>query len=85
MPAKAILAVVRPPDLAGKTWRRLAAQQLAELVAVDRRIKALTKELEVMVLARRLRLMDQPGTEQRAARCRDAEVGVLVRAAGLEQ
>jgi transposase len=32
--AKAILAGVRPRDLAGKTRRRLAAEQLAELVAV---------------------------------------------------
>jgi transposase len=35
--AKAILASVRPRDLAGKTRRRLAAEQLAELVTVDKR------------------------------------------------
>ena len=47
--AKAILASVRPRDLAGKTRRRLAVEQLAELVAVEKKIKALTKELKAMV------------------------------------
>ena len=37
--AKAILAGVRPRDLAGKTRRRLAAEQLAELVAVEKKDK----------------------------------------------
>src|SRR5690348_13719702 len=37
--AKAILASVRPRDLAGKTRRRLAVEQLAELVAVEKKIK----------------------------------------------
>jgi len=41
--AKAILASVRPRDLAGKTRRRLAVEQLAELVAVEKKIKASTK------------------------------------------
>jgi transposase len=41
--AKAILASMRPRDLAGKTRRRLAAEQLAELVIVDKKIKALNK------------------------------------------
>ena len=50
--AKAILASVRPRDLVGKTRRRLAAEQLAELVAVEKKIKASTKELKTMVLAR---------------------------------
>jgi hypothetical protein len=44
--AKAILALVRPRDLAGKTRRRLTVEQLAELVAVDKKLKALTKELK---------------------------------------
>ena len=59
--AKAILASVRPRDLAGKTRRRLAAEQLAELVVVDRKITAVTKELKVMVVAVGSRLMDLPG------------------------
>jgi transposase len=59
--AKAILASVRPRDLAGKTRRRLAAEQLAELVAIEKKMKALTKELKTMVLARGSTLMDLPG------------------------
>ena len=35
--AKAILAGVRPRDLVGKTQRRLAAEQLAELVVIEKR------------------------------------------------
>jgi hypothetical protein len=37
--AKAILASVRPRDMAGKTRRRLAVEQLAELVVVEKKIK----------------------------------------------
>ena len=59
--AKAILASVRPRDLAGKTRRRLAADQLAELVAVDKKIKALTKEIKAIFVASGSRLMDLPG------------------------
>ena len=59
--AKAILASVRPRDLAGKTRRRLAVEQLTELVAVEKKIKASTKELKAMVLARGSTLMDLPG------------------------
>lgn len=59
--ARAILFSVRPRDLAGKTRRRLAAEQLAELVAVEKRIKASTKQLKAIVLARGSTLMDLPG------------------------
>jgi transposase len=59
--AKAILASTCPRDLAGKTRRRLAAQQLTDLVAVEKRSKALTKELKAMVIARGSTLMDLPG------------------------
>ena len=62
--AKVILASVRPRDLAGKTRRRLAAEQLAELVVVEKKIKTLTKELKAMVLARGSTLMDLPGSGQ---------------------
>ena len=35
MQAKAMLASVRPRDIAGRTRHRIAAEELAELVAVD--------------------------------------------------
>ena len=41
--AKTILAMVKPRDVAGKTRRRLAAEQIAELVTVEKKIKTLTK------------------------------------------
>lgn len=50
--AKVMLATVRPRDIAGKTRRRIAAEELAELVAVEAKIKKATAELKAMVLAR---------------------------------
>jgi len=46
------LASARPRDIAGKTRRRIAAEGLAELVAVDAKIKLATAELKAMVLKR---------------------------------
>jgi transposase len=59
--AKTILATVKPRDVAGKTRRRLAAEQIAELVAIEKKIKALTRELKEMVLASGSTLMELPG------------------------
>jgi len=59
--AKTMLAGVRPRDVAGRTRRRIAAEELAELIAVDSKIKKATAELKVMVLARNSRLMDIHG------------------------
>jgi len=77
--AKAILASVRPRDLAGKTRRRLAAEQLAELVAVEKKIKASTKELKVVVLARGSTLMDLRGVGPVVAARILADVGDVSR------
>ncbi len=60
--AKAILATVRPRDIAGKTRRRIAAEELADLVAVEAKIKKATAELKTMVGVRGSRLMEiRPG------------------------
>src|SRR5687768_13574971 len=59
--AMAMLGGVRPRDVAGKTRRRVAAEELAELTAVDAKIKRATAELKAMVLARHSRLMDIHG------------------------
>ena len=77
--AKAILASVRPRDLAGKTRRRLAAEQLAELVVVEKKVKTLTKELKAMVLARGSTLMDLPGVGPVVAARILADVGDVTR------
>ncbi len=55
--AKALLASVRPRDIPGKTCRRIAAEELAELVTVEAKIKKATAELKVLVLARGCRLI----------------------------
>lgn len=52
--AKAMLATVRPRDIAGKTRRRMAAEEIADLVAVDAKLKKITTESRV-----RKRLVDQ--------------------------
>ena len=59
--AKAILAGVRPRDVVGKTRRRLAAEQLVELVAVEQKIKVMSKELKAMVEASGSTLTELPG------------------------
>src|SRR6187200_3391621 len=77
--AKAILASVRPRDLPGKTRRRLAVEQLTELVAVDKKIKELTKELKQMVKASGSRLMELRGVGPVVAARTLADVGDVAR------
>ena len=59
--AKKMLAGVRPRDVAGRTRRRMAVEELADLVAVDAKLKALNAELKAAVLARGSHLMDIHG------------------------
>jgi transposase len=77
--AKAMLAGVRPRDVAGKTRRRIAAEELAELMVVDSKIKKATAELKVMVLARDSRLMDIHGVGPVVAARILADVGDVTR------
>jgi transposase len=77
--AKAMLASVRPRDIAGKTRRRIAAEELAELIAVDAKIKKATAELKAMVLARKSRLMDIHGVGPVVAARILADVGDVAR------
>jgi transposase len=74
-----MLASVRPRYVAGKTCRRLAAEELAELVAVEAKMKKATAELKVMVLARRSRLMDLLGVGPVIAARVLADVGDVAR------
>jgi len=77
--AKAILATVRPRDIAGKTRRRIAAEELADLVAVEAKIKEATTELKALVKARGSRLMDLPGVGPVVAARTLADVGDIAR------
>ncbi|HZB21887.1 MAG TPA: hypothetical protein VE463_18765, partial [Blastococcus sp.] len=49
--AKALLATVRPRDLAGRTRRQLAAELLADIVVLDRKLKDSEKRLTEAVAA----------------------------------
>src|SRR3954451_18788543 len=59
--AKAMLATVRPRDVAGKTRRRIAAEELNDLVGVDKKLKAINADLRAAVAARHSHLMDIHG------------------------
>jgi len=77
--AKKLLASVRPRDIAGKTRRRIAAEELTELTAIDAKIKTATAELKSIVLARDSRLMDLPGVGPVVAARILADVGDVTR------
>src|SRR5512141_442420 len=59
--AKQLLATVKPRSLVGKTTRRMAVEEIADLVATDTRLKALIKELATAVRDRGAHLMELPG------------------------
>jgi transposase len=69
---------VRPRDLASKTRRRLAVEQLGQLVVVDRKIKELTK-LKALVVASGSGLMDLTATGPVVAARILADVGDVAR------
>ena len=77
--ARAMLASVRPRDVAGKTRRRIAAEELTELIAVETKIKKATAELKDMVLARQSRLMEIHGVGAVVAARILADVGDVTR------
>jgi transposase len=77
--AKEILAGVRPRDLVGKTRRRLAAEQLADLVVIEKKMKAMAKELKALVEASGSNLMDLPGVGPIVAARVLADVGEVAR------
>ena len=47
--ARALIATIRPRDLVGKTRRRLAVELIVELEVIDKKIKAIEKELAALV------------------------------------
>jgi transposase len=77
--AKTLLAGVRPRTLVGKTTRRMAVEELADLVRVDTKLKALNRELKAAVLARGSHLMDLHGIGPAGAARILADVGDIAR------
>ncbi|WP_227463455.1 IS110 family transposase [Nocardioides lijunqiniae] len=77
--AREILFRRRPRDIAGKTCKRLALEQLEDLTVIDRRIKTSDKELKALVIASGSKLMDLPGIGPIAAARILADVGDVSR------
>ncbi len=70
--AKALLATVRPRELAGKTRRRMAVEELTDLVAVDAKLKKINAELKTAVLLAARAAQDprrRPDTSPRSSSC----------------
>jgi transposase len=77
--AKKLLASVRPRDIAGKTRRRVAADELADLVAVEKKVKELTRQIEAHVIERGSHLGDLYGVGPVVAGRILADVGDVAR------
>ncbi|MFJ8583006.1 transposase [Micromonospora sp. NPDC093277] len=77
--AKALLAKVRPCDVAGKTRRRVAAELISDLERVYRRKKAADKELKELVAATGSTLMDLHSIGPSGAARLLVEVGDITR------
>jgi transposase len=77
--AKAMLATVRPRDIAGKTRRRMAAEELADLVVVDTKLKKIKAELKAMVVDRGSTLLQIYGIGPSGAARTLADVGDITR------
>lgn len=77
--AKALLATVRPRDIAGKTRRRVAAELVGDLERIYARRKAADKELIDLVRATGSNLLDLPGIGPSGAARLLVEVGDITR------
>src|SRR5580765_669396 len=77
--AKALLATVRPRDIAGKTRRRVAAELIPALARIYQRKKAANKELNTLVAATGTSLPDLKGIGPSGAARLLVEVGDITR------
>jgi len=77
--AKALLAKVRPRDLAGKTRRRVAAELVGDLERIHARKKAADKELRELVAATGTSLLHLNGIGPSGAARLLVEVGDITR------
>ena len=76
---QALLATVRPRDLAGKTCRRMAAEELEDLHRLDAKLKAMKAELKAAVQATGSHLIDIYGIGPAGAARILADVGDIAR------
>jgi transposase len=80
-----MIASVRPRDLAGKTRRRLAVELIGELESIDKRTRALDKELTGLVTAHGSTLMGLHGISPSGAARLLADVGDIHRFASRDR
>jgi transposase len=74
-----LLATIRPRDQVGKTRRRMAAEELADLLRLGARLKLMTAELRAAVEATGSHLMDINGIGPAGAARILADVGDVAR------
>ena len=77
--AKALLATVRPRDIAGKTRRRVAAELIVDLERIYQRKKAANKELKALLEESGTSLLDLKGIGPSGAARLLVEVGDITR------
>ena len=73
--ARALIATTKLRDIVGKTRRRLAVELIVELEGIDKKIKAIKKELAALVEARDSTLMTLTGIGPSGAARLLADVG----------
>jgi transposase len=83
--ALALIATVKPRDLAGKTRRRLAVELTGELEAIDKKTRAIDKELTELVTARGSTLIQLHGIGPSGAARLLADVSDIHRFAGRDR
>jgi transposase len=76
---QALLATVRPRDLAGRTRRRMAAEELADIERLNAKLKTMKAELKTAVVASGSHLMDVHGIGPAGAARILADVGDVAR------
>ncbi len=76
---RALLAMVRPRELTGKTRRRMAAEELDDIERLDAKLKTMKAELKAAVLASGSHLMDIHGIGPAGAARILADVGDVAR------
>jgi transposase len=77
--ARALIATTKPRDIVGKTRRRLAVELIVELEGIDKKIKAIKKEITALVEARGSTLMELTGIGPSGAARLLADVGDIHR------
>jgi transposase len=77
--ARALIATIKPRDLVGKTRRRLAVELIVELEGIDKKIKAIKKELTELVTERGSTLLELHGIGPSGAARLLADVGDIHR------